>query len=86
MVKDLLAGKKIVVTGSSSGIGLETARMLTDQGAVVLGVDMNKNFDHVEEFYRADLSDGRTIDALVDVLPSARPYLVPERFVRASVR
>ena len=52
MVKDLLAGKKIVVTGSSSGIGLETARVLTDQGAVVLGVDMNKNFDHVEEFYQ----------------------------------
>jgi len=42
MVKNLLTGKKIVVTGSSSGIGLETARVLTEQGAVVLGVDMNK--------------------------------------------
>ncbi|MDA8553056.1 MAG: coniferyl-alcohol dehydrogenase [Alphaproteobacteria bacterium] len=76
MVKNLLTGKKIVVTGSSSGIGLETARVLTEQGAVVLGVDMNKNFDHVEEFYRADLSDGRTIDALVDVLPSGIDGLV----------
>lgn len=68
-MKDLLKDKKIVVTGSSSGIGWETARLLSEQGAEVLGVDLNKNFDHVEEFYRADLSDKRTIEALVDALP-----------------
>ena len=68
-MKDLVKGKRIVVTGSSSGIGWECARILTEQGADVLGVDINKNFDHVEEFYRADLSDPRAIDALVDVLP-----------------
>ena len=68
-MKDLVKGKRIVVTGSSSGIGLETARFLSEQGAEVLGVDLNKNFDHVEEFYRADLSDKRTIEALVDVMP-----------------
>lgn len=65
----ILKGKTIVVTGSASGIGLETARVCTDMGATVLGVDVTKRFDHVEEFYRADLSDSRTIDALVDVLP-----------------
>jgi len=69
-VSKLLQGKKIVVTGSSSGIGYETARLLTEQGATVLGVDLNKSFDHVEEFYKADLSDKRTIEALVDALPS----------------
>ena len=68
-MKDLVKGKKIIVTGSSSGIGKETARLLTQQGATVLGVDLTKSFDHVEEFYRADLSDGPTIEALVDVLP-----------------
>ncbi len=68
-MKDLLIGKRILVTGTSSGIGYETARVLTEQGAEVLGVDINKGFDHVEEFYRADLSDKRTIEALVDVLP-----------------
>jgi NAD(P)-dependent dehydrogenase (short-subunit alcohol dehydrogenase family) len=66
----LLKGKVIVVTGSASGIGFETARLCTAMGATVLGVDVTKKFDHVEEFYRADLSDARTIDALIDVLPS----------------
>ena len=65
----LLAGKTIVVTGSASGIGRETARVCTAMGARVLGVDVTKSFEHVDEFYRADLSDGATIDALVDVLP-----------------
>ena len=75
-MSDLVKGKRIVVTGSSSGIGLETARLLTAEGAEVLGIDLNKNFDHVEEFYRADLSDGPTIDALVDALPSGIDGLV----------
>ncbi len=65
----LLKGKTVVVTGSASGIGLETARLCTAMGATVLGVDLTRRFDHVEEFYRADLSDPRAIDALVDVLP-----------------
>ena len=65
-----------MVTGSSSGIGWETARILSEQGAEVLGVDLNKNFDHVEEFYRADLSDAATIHALADVLPDGIDGLV----------
>ena len=75
-MRDLLAGKTIVVTGSSSGIGYECSQLLSEQGATVLGVDVTKNFDHVEEFYRADLSDPRTIDALVDVLPEGIDGLV----------
>lgn len=75
-MQDLLKGKRIVVTGSSSGIGCETAKLLTQQGAEVLGVDINKNFDHVEEFYRVDLSDPRAIDALIDVLPDRIDGLV----------
>jgi len=75
-MRELLKGKRIIVTGSASGIGLETARLLTDQGAEVLGVDITKAFDHVEEFYRADLSDPRAIDALIDVLPEGIDGLV----------
>lgn len=69
MTRELLQDKRIVVTGSSSGIGLQTAKLLMNQGAYVLGVDVTKNLDHVDEFYKADLSDQRTIDALLDVLP-----------------
>ena len=75
-MKDLLRGKRIVVTGSASGIGWETAKLLSQQGAEVLGVDITKNFDHVEEFYRADLSDPRAIDALIDVMPGGIDGLV----------
>ena len=49
IMKNIVQGKRIVVTGSSSGIGWETSKILTEQGAEVLGVDLNKNFDHVEE-------------------------------------
>jgi NAD(P)-dependent dehydrogenase (short-subunit alcohol dehydrogenase family) len=36
-----IQGKTIVVTGSSSGIGADTARLLRMQGAQVIGVDRN---------------------------------------------
>ena len=49
-MKNLVENKRIIVTGSASGIGHETARVLSEQGAEVLGVDLNKNFDHVEEW------------------------------------
>lgn len=75
-MKDLLKGKRIVVTGSASGIGLETAKLLTAQGAEVLGVDVAKKFDHVEELYRADLADPRAIDALIEALPHGIDGLV----------
>ena len=75
-MQDLLKGKRIVATGSSSGIGWETAKLLSQQGAEVLGVEINKNFDHIEEFYRVDVSDPRAIDALIDVLPDGIDGLV----------
>ena len=65
----LLAGKTVVVTGSASGIGRETARLCQAMGATVLGVDVTKGFDHVDELYRADLSDPRAVNALIDALP-----------------
>ena len=48
-VQDLLKGKRILVTGSSAGIGAETAKVLTEQGACVLGVDLNESFENIAD-------------------------------------
>lgn len=64
-----LAGKTIVVTGCASGIGRETARVIKAQGGYVLGVDRTLTEDHIDEFYRADLSDSNYILALSKTLP-----------------
>ncbi len=66
----LLDGKTIVVTGCSSGIGKEIARLVKKLGGDVLGVDVNKSDEYVDELYIADLSDRRTIKALVQALPT----------------
>lgn len=66
----ILKGKTIVVTGCSSGIGKETARLVKLLGGDVLGVDRTKTDDHVDELYLADMSDRRAIKALVMALPT----------------
>jgi NAD(P)-dependent dehydrogenase (short-subunit alcohol dehydrogenase family) len=37
-----LTDKIIVVTGAASGIGRATARLLTEEGAIVVGVDRDQ--------------------------------------------
>ncbi len=66
----LLADKTIIVTGCSSGIGQEVARLVKRLGGDVLGIDIHKTEDHVDELYIADMSDRRTIKALVQALPT----------------
>lgn len=66
----LLRDKTIVVTGCSSGIGKETARLVKQLGGDVLGIDINKTDDYVDELYLADMSDRRTIKALIMALPT----------------
>jgi len=66
----LLKDKTIVVTGCASGIGKETAKLVKQLGGDVLGVDVTKTDDYVDELYIADLSDRRTIKALVMALPT----------------
>lgn len=61
-------GQTIVVTGAASGIGAETARVLRNQGAKVIGVDRNET-GNCDEFYQADFSDAASIESLVNILP-----------------
>lgn len=67
--KKILKGKTIIVTGCASGIGLETAKTVKKLGGDVIGVDVNKTIKHIDELYIADLSDKRTIKALIMALP-----------------
>jgi len=68
--KRILKGKRIIVTGCASGIGKETSRLIKSLGGDVIGVDRNMTTDYVDELYRADLSDKRSIKALVMALPN----------------
>ncbi|MDO3622411.1 coniferyl-alcohol dehydrogenase [Ralstonia nicotianae] len=62
-------GKTIVVTGVSSGIGADTAKLLRLQGARVIGVDRNDPAQSLDGFVKADLSQEATIDDAVRQLP-----------------
>jgi NAD(P)-dependent dehydrogenase (short-subunit alcohol dehydrogenase family) len=65
-----LSDRTIVVTGSSSGIGAETVRVLRYAGARVIGVDRNEPSCTVDGFVKADLSTVAGIDAAVAQLPA----------------
>lgn len=64
-----LSNKTIVVTGASSGIGAETARLLRFHGARVIGVDRNAPGITLDGYVQADLSTSEGIDQAVKQLP-----------------
>jgi NAD(P)-dependent dehydrogenase (short-subunit alcohol dehydrogenase family) len=64
-----LQGKTIVITGASSGIGAEAARLLRFHGARIIGVDRNEPMLTLDGFVKADLSEQAAIDAAVRQLP-----------------
>lgn len=51
-----LEGRVCVITGTASGIGQETASVFKDEGAVVVGVDLNES-EGVDLSLRADVTD-----------------------------
>lgn len=65
-----LQGKIIVVTGTSSGIGAEVARLARFQGAKVIGMDRNDPSLTLDDFVKADLGSAAAIDAAVARLPA----------------
>ncbi|MBF4585703.1 coniferyl-alcohol dehydrogenase [Curtobacterium sp. VKM Ac-2887] len=79
-------GKRVVVTGCSSGIGRAVARTLLDLGADVIGVDRNEPDPSLRHFVEVDLGDpdsirrgtevvGGSVDALFNC--AALPPMAP---------
>ena len=52
-----LEGKVCVVTGTASGIGAESARLFAEQGATVVGIDLDKGQAEGARTIEADVSD-----------------------------
>lgn len=66
-MKDILGynGKRVVVTGASSGMGEATAHGLVDLGAEVYALSGREPKVPVKKFIRMDLKDKASIDAAV---------------------
>ena len=65
MIDELLGyeGKKCVVTGASSGMGLATAKILAELGAEVYALDMREcPVKGIKEYIMVNLSDQAAID------------------------
>ena len=65
-------GMRVVVTGCSSGIGAEAARLLKARGAEVTGIDIVQPAAHVGHFLQVDLADVASIDRTIAALDG--PY------------
>jgi NAD(P)-dependent dehydrogenase (short-subunit alcohol dehydrogenase family) len=61
-----LSGKRAVVTGGSSGIGLATARALAEGGAEVWIFDLERPTDFAGQFLPVDVTDDASISAALD--------------------
>jgi NAD(P)-dependent dehydrogenase (short-subunit alcohol dehydrogenase family) len=60
-----LEGKVCVITGTASGIGAESARLFRDEGATVVGVDVQPGSD-ADLVVEADVTDEDQVRALYD--------------------
>ncbi|MGV0646180.1 coniferyl-alcohol dehydrogenase [Mycolicibacterium sp. XJ2546] len=58
-------GRRVVVTGCSSGIGEQVARQVAELGAEVIGLDISPPAASFGEYIALDLSDPASIDAAV---------------------
>jgi NAD(P)-dependent dehydrogenase (short-subunit alcohol dehydrogenase family) len=58
-----LAGKVCVITGAASGIGAESARLFSEEGATVVGVDLSDGAAG-DTTVQADVSDPAEVEAM----------------------
>ena len=59
-------GKRTIVTGAASGMGAETAKLVSALGGEVFALDVKQPSVEVTKFLRVDLSDPDAIDAAVE--------------------
>lgn len=71
-----LQGKVIALTGASSGIGAEIARLARFQGAHVIGLDRNDPMITLDGFVKIDMGDTAAIDAAAKALPKRIDALI----------
>ncbi len=60
-----LEGKTVIVTGAASGIGAETAKLMKERGAKVIGFDLNEPAENVDEYIYVNLADEASIEEAV---------------------
>jgi NAD(P)-dependent dehydrogenase (short-subunit alcohol dehydrogenase family)/thioester reductase-like protein len=85
-IASALAGKTVLITGASSGIGKATALLLARSGATVLLVA--RGLDQLEEtrqeiladggaayLYPADISDPESVNALIERVEAEHPWI-----------
>lgn len=71
-MKDVLgyAGKKVVITGCSSGMGAAAAEMLVGLGAEVHALDIGPVKAAAKQIVKTDMKDRASIDAAIAKLPA----------------
>ena len=57
-------GRRVVVTGCASGIGMQTVGQLSDLGAEVIGLDRRRPEVGLDQFHDVDLADPTSIDRI----------------------
>ena len=62
------SGRRVIVSGCSSGIGRATAARLLDLGAEVHGLDLRACHLPLKSFARVDLRDVTTIDSAIQLI------------------
>lgn len=80
-----LSGKTMIITGVSSGIGGEVARLARFRGATVIGVDRNEAMLTLDGFIKLDLSDAAAIDEALSQFPARIDALVNAAGVPGTV-
>ena len=72
--------KTIVLTGATSGIGFETARILTQQGYRVIGIGHNEaHCNHAREQIMAENTKGEIVFFLADLMQQREVIRVADR-------